>query len=79
MMRLIQFFQTGKKMFNVDQILDNIRVKPSWVKLGERSPSLAAQKELAEIERRDLAHFLSGQLHDSAIHWTGTLENSIAD
>lgn len=56
-MRLIQFFQTGKKMFNVDQILDNIRVKPSWVKLGERNPSLAAQKELAEIELRDPALF----------------------
>lgn len=55
-MRLIQFFQTGKKMFN-DQILDNIRVKPSWVKLGERNPSLAAQKELAEIELRDPALF----------------------
>lgn len=56
-MRLIQFFQTGKKIFNVDQILDNIRVKPSWVKLGERNPSLAAQKELAEIELRDPALF----------------------
>lgn len=40
---------------NVDRELDNIRVKPTWVKLGERNPSLAAQRELAEIELRDPA------------------------
>lgn len=61
--------------FNVDQELDNVRVKPTWVKLGERNPSLAAQRELAEIE----LHFASGQLHDSAIHWNSILENSKSD
>lgn len=60
---------------NVDQELDNVRVKPTWVKLGERNPSLAAQRELAEIELRDPAHFASGQLHDSAIHWNSILKN----
>lgn len=45
------------KKINVDRELDNIRVKPTWVKLGERNPSLAAQRELAEIELRDPAHF----------------------
>lgn len=61
--------------FNVDQELDNVRVKPTWVKLGERNPSLAAQRELAEIE----LHFALGQLHDSAIHWNSILENSKSD
>lgn len=65
--------------FNVDRGLDNVRVKPTWVKLGERNPSLAAQRELAEIELRDPAHFASGQLHDSAIHWHSILENSKSD
>lgn len=44
-------------MFNVDQILNNIGVKPSWVKLEERNSSLAAQRGLAEIELRDPANF----------------------
>lgn len=65
--------------FNVDQELNNVRVKPTWVKLGERNPSLAAQRELAEIKLRDPAHFASGQLHDSAIHWNSILENSKSD
>lgn len=60
--------------FNVDWELDNVRVK-----LGERNPSLAAQRELAEIELRDPAHFVSGQLHDSAIHWNSILEKSKSD
>lgn len=65
--------------FNVDRELDNVRVKPTWVKLGKRNPSLAAQRELAEIELRDPAHFASGQLHDSAIHWHSILENFKSD
>lgn len=65
--------------FNVDQELDNVRVKPTWVKLGKRNPSLAAQRELADIELRDPAHFASGQLHDSAIHWNSILKNSKSD
>lgn len=60
--------------FNVDWELDNVRVK-----LGERNPSSAAQRELAEIELRDPAHFVSGQLHDSAIHWNSILEKSKSD
>lgn len=64
---------------NVDQELDNIRVKTTWVKLEERNPSLAAQKELTEIAVRDPAHFLSGQLLNSAIYWNSILENCTSD
>lgn len=46
---------------------------------GKKNTSLAAQRELAEIEIRDPAHFVSGQLHDSAIHWNSILENSKSD
>lgn len=53
--------ERDKQLF-VDKELGNIRVKPPWVKLGKRNTSLAAQRKLAEIQLKDPAHFVSGQL-----------------
>lgn len=65
--------------FHVDQESDNIRVKKTRVKLVVINLFLEAQREFAEMGIRDPAHFVSGYLPGSAIHWNSILENSTSD
>lgn len=48
-------------------------------KTRRKKSFLGSSERISRNRAKGPSTFLSGQLHDSAIHWTGTLENSIAD
>lgn len=48
-------------------------------KTRRKKSFLDSSERISRNRAKGPSTFLSGQLHDSAIHWTGTLENSIAD